>query len=178
MLKKINCILSNNHGNGLISLLWLSIIIFLLASVGYEYMRLHIISSGVKDALQNAIIAVATENYDNTQYALQDSYVGAYSNEGVLQLDKGDIMAEMDELLGLNDNHIATSFDSEMEFQLSNLEVDIKQANYNPAQSGDGPGKYVVDGTITIVVPLNFGWDLLPPVKMNLKTSAGWGSKY
>lgn len=164
MIKKINYILNNNNGNGLISLLWLMMIIFLLSSIAYEYMRLNIISSEVKETLQNAVITVATQNYDNTQYTLQDGYVGAYSNEGVLQLDKGDIMDQMSGLTSM--------------VELSNLEVNINQSKYNPSTFGDESGKYIIDSSIQITVPLNFGWDLLPPIKMTLKTSSGWGSKY
>ena len=45
----------------------------ILACVVFEYMRLMIVAQGVRDSVQSAIVAVATENWDEAYPGLREA---------------------------------------------------------------------------------------------------------
>lgn len=54
----------------------------ILACVVFEYMRLVIVAQGVRDSVQSAIVAVATENWDEAYPGLREGYSGGYQLSG------------------------------------------------------------------------------------------------
>lgn len=78
--------------------------VLILSCAVYEYLRLSIIASGVRDAVQSAIISVATENYSNVYPSLRQSYSGGYirsSNGWMVKVSSGDIYTRLVATLGL-----------------------------------------------------------------------------
>ncbi len=72
-----------------------------------EYMRLMIIASGVRDAVQSAVIAAANDNYDDVYNGVREGYSGGYALSGSTwedSLDYGDIYDRLDRTLGLQKN--------------------------------------------------------------------------
>lgn len=178
MINRIKKIAKDNRGGTYIILMIIVLCIMMITSVCMEYLRIQFIAKGVREALQKGMASVATENYDALQYSIQDSYAGAYSSEGELQINQGQVMQKLDELLALDESH--TSFSNgRVEFQLSELEIDVRQSKFNPSKFGDQnvSGRYEMDGKLKIMIPYHIGFKM-NPVEIELKTSAGWGSKY
>jgi len=171
MMKSLG-ILKNKNGSGMVTAAFLVLIITIIASAFFEYARLKIIASGVRDAFQTAIVNVATENYDDLDYTIIDSYVGGYlpqsDDEWIEEIDEGDVYDHLDQLIGLSND----------EYQISNLDIEIDNTSLAPEEFGDREGIYSITGTIHLKVPLKFGWDKLPPMEIDLKVKSGWRSKF
>ena len=63
-----------------------------------------------------------------------------------------------------------------MEFRVWGLDVEISNA---PFASGDSAGDcYVADCEIELEVPVSIGGELLPPMRMTVKVSAGYAPRF
>lgn len=176
--KKIKTTLKDKSGASfpLIVAITLSLVI-LFAGVS-EYLRLLIIAQGVRDAVQAAIISTVVENYDDVYHGIREGYSGGYqpmSGDFDESLDYGDIYERLDTILGLSMNsfyHEKHTSDGKLEFKVWNLDVDIRNA---PFAAGDhASSRFEADASIILEVPVSFGGKLLPPMQINLKTSAGY----
>ncbi len=47
-----------------------------------EFLRLSLIPSGVKEALQDAVVVVVKDNYANVYHGVREGYSGGYYTEG------------------------------------------------------------------------------------------------
>jgi len=143
-----------------------------------EYFRLNVIAGGVRDSLQAAVLSVATQNYDEVYTGLREGYSGGYikteQNIWEQAFDVGDVYAELDKLLGLEDEHNKKSGDKE-EFQLSDLDIEMINTPFAPSSSDN---KLTVNAKIRLQVPLSFGWAGLPKVIITVRTSAKYISKF
>ncbi|MCG8540164.1 MAG: hypothetical protein MJA82_09515 [Clostridia bacterium] len=181
-MTKLKEILKNRKGNGAIYACIIVLVLMLLFTVISEYLRLHMIAKGVRDALQSSIISVATENYDDLYNGLREGYSGAYelSSNGRWEsnIDTGSIYYHLDSTLGLRNNgryHIKIS-GGDIEFKLSRLDIEI--INSPLAPNTHGSRKFLAKGKILLEVPLGFGWGMLPPMKINLGVMAGYTPKF
>jgi len=180
MMKIVNFM---NEKKGLSSL-WaivICIVIILISTAIYEYMRLMIIASGVRNAMQSAIISTATANYDDTYASLREGHSGGYRFNGdgwSEQLDLGDINARLESLLGLRRDgaHRIKYSGNDLEFRVSNLNVNIINAPFAPSNP-DSP-QFLVEATIRLEVPLSFGWSNLPPMTINVRCRAGYTAMF
>ena len=171
--------LKNNRGNGYPLAVAIVLVLVMIFTGISEYFRLMVVASGVRDALQDAVIATVTENYDDVYHGVREGYSGGYqpmADDFEESLDYGDIYDKMDTILGLqtqNGYHVKTSGDTtEMQFRIWNLQVDIENA---PLATGDRAGdRFKVDSTIMLEVPVSFGGKLLPPMRIKVKNSAGY----
>ena len=175
VLKKI----SDRSGNALPLACAIVITVLLISSAIMEYIRLNIIADGVRNALQASIISVSTSNYDEVYNGLREGYSGGYKRNGGSWeewLDNGDIYVELDSLLGLNSSHEKISR-GRIEYSLSGLQVNIKNTPLAPSDP-NFMGKFEAEAKITIEAPLSFGWNAIPPLKLTIKTTAGYTPKF
>lgn len=157
------------------------VLVILLITCGIaEFARLAIIVSGVRDSLQQAVISVAVTNYDELYHGLREGYSGGYQlTDGVWEehLEYDDIYARLDELLGTRKNgsyHLKEA-ENGYEYRLSGLDLNILNPDIAP-ESADVNFEAVA--VITIEIPLSFGWELVPPLKMELRTKAIYMPKF
>lgn len=147
-----------------------------------EYARLLFIAQGVRDAVQSAVIATVNDNYDDAYHGVREGYSGAYqpiASDFEQSLDYGDIYARLDDILGLNRNgsyHVKLTTEGKTEFKVWGLKVDIKNAPFAP--SGFENPQFIADSTIELEVPISYAGSLLPPMKITVKTSAGYTPKF
>ena len=147
-----------------------------------EYLRLLIIAQGVRDAVQSAVIATVTEKYDDVYHGVREGYSGAYqpmASDFEESLDYGDIYRRMDSVLGLARSggyHVKQTASGEMEYRVWGLSVDIKNAPF--AQGDSASHRFIADCTIELEVPVSFGGKLLPPMRITVKTSAGYTPQF
>lgn len=175
ILKKLN----ERRGNALPLACAIVICLLLLSSAIMEYIRLTIIANGVHDALQAAVISVSTGNYDETYSSLREGYSGGYNKVGGAwreKLDKGDIYAELDDLLGLDESHTKIAGDYN-EYSLLGLSVNITNSPFAPSIP-NAASKFTAEARVMLEVPLSFGWDMLPPLRITVRTTAGFTPKF
>ncbi len=147
-----------------------------------EYLRLLIIAQGVRDAVQSSVIATVTENYDNVYHGAREGYSGAYQPMGgdfEESLDYGDINRRLAGVLGLTRSggrYVKNRQDGSMEFRVWGLSVDITNAPY--ARSDTASRRFEADCAIELEVPVSFGGRLLPPMRITVRTDAGYTPKF
>lgn len=183
MVKKLLNPLKNNRGNGYPLAVAITLALVMIFTGISEYFRLMIIAQGVRDALQDSVIATVTENYDDVYHGVREGYSGGYqpmAEDFESSLDYGDIYDKMDTVLGLryeSGYHIkGTDGTDEIQFRIWNLDVDIENAPLaTPDHAGD---RFKIDSSILLEVPVSFGGKLLPPMKIKVKNSAGYTPKF
>ena len=143
-----------------------------------EYFRLNIIASGVKEALQDAIIVTVNDNYADVYHGVREGYSGGYQPDGEsfsYSGNTGDIYSYMDSTLGTEDvggRHIKSA-GGVTEYSLSGLNVTIRNAPLAPSSPRNAQ-RFEADATIWMEVPVQFGGKQLPPMRIKLKVQAGY----
>jgi hypothetical protein len=181
-VNKIRKLISNNRGNGYPLAIAITLCLLMVFTGISEYFRLMIVAQGVRDALQDAVISTVTLNYDDVYHGVREGYSGGYQPMAEVfeeSIDYGDIYGRMDTVLGLttiNGYHTKKTNQGETEFRLWNLNIDIRNA---PLASGDLPEqRFEIDSSIMLEVPVSFGGKILPPMRINIKNSAGYTPKF
>lgn len=173
-------ILKNKKGNSTPLTIALILCILLLCCAMAEFFRLGIIVGGVRDGLQQAVITVTTTNYDETYNGVREGYSGGYSLSGDSwqeNLDYDDVMYRLDTLLGTDSErsyHIKR-MGSGYEYRLSELDIDITNSPLTP---GNANKNFEADACIRIEIPLSFGWEIVPPLSMEIRTKAAYMPKF
>ena len=182
MILKILLKLRNKRGLGNLLAIVLVLCILLVASVVWEYMRLMIIAGGVRDAVQSSIISVGTTNYYEVYNGLREGYSGGYSLGGdhwEEAFSIGDIYQQLDTTLGLSrqgGRHIKNAGET-MEYAVWGLDVSIINAPFAPVNP-DTAGRFQVEATIELEVPLSLGWQFLPSMHVPLHLEAVYTPKF
>lgn len=175
-------LLKTKHGNGSMFAIVVVISIMLISCSVYEYMRLMIVANGVRDAVQSAVISVATTNYDEVYNSLREGYSGGYTLSGNTwneSLDIGDVYSQLDSTLGLtrqSGRHVKYAGDT-LEYAIWGLDVEIKNAPFAPSNVNTA-GKFLAEATIELEVPFSFGFTSLPPMRITLHVKAGYTPKF
>lgn len=177
-IKKIQ----NRCGGGNLLAIVIVLAVILIACTVWEYMRLMIVATGVRDALQSSIISVATTNYDEVYNGLREGYSGGYLLDGESwdeSLDIGDIYHQLDVTLGLSRSggrHEKYAGET-LEFAVWGLDVEIENAPFAPGSAGAAE-QFLAQAQIELEVPLSFGWSFLPPMRVTLHMEAGYTPKF
>lgn len=145
-----------------------------------EFIRLSIIAYGVRNSLQESVISVAITNYDEVYDGLREGYSGGYFMTGDSweeTLDYGDVYTQLDCLLGTNPDgsyHVKWQGNG-YEYRITDLNVSISNAPFAPGNAGRN---FEADVSVQIDIPLSFGWEALPPVRMTIRTKAVYMPKF
>lgn len=178
----IKKLLKDKRGIGypLVAAIVLSLLMLMM--MGYEYMRLQIIASGVEKAVQSAVITVANENYNYAYTGMRDGYSGGYALTGetwLPSLTTGDIYSELDRLLGTypsGGKHIKMAGNA-LEFEVYGLTVDILNAPFTPKTSEQDEA-LAVSSSITIEVPVWFMGVQMNTMKADLVIATNLVAKF
>ena len=153
-MNKLRQILKDQRGVAFPLIIAIVLVLVMLMCYISEYFRLLIVAQGVRDAVQEAVISTVNEDY-------------------------GDIYGRLDDILGLtyrSGYHTQYTEDGATEFRVWGLDVEIRNA---PFASGDSAGdRFVADCEIELEVPVSFGGELLPPMRMTVKVSAGYTPRF
>ena len=177
---KMKHILRDKKGDSTPLTIALVLGLLLLVCAMAEFFRLGIIVQGVRDGLQQAVITVATTNYDETYNGLREGYSGGYVLSGDSwqeTLDYDDVYYRLDMLLGTDSQggyHIKAQGEG-YEYRLSGLDVEILNTPLTP---GNANRNFEADARVTIEIPLSFGWELVPPLTMEVRTRAAYMPKF
>ena len=177
-MNRLRQILKDRRGVAFPLIIAIVLVLVMLMCCISEYFRLLIVAQGVRDAVQEAVISTVNDNYDDVYHGVREGYSGAYqplAGDFEESLDYGDIYGRLDDILGLTYRggyHTQYTEDGGMEFRVWGLDVEIRNA---PFASGDSAGdRFVADCEIELEVPVSFGGELLPPMRMTVKVSAGY----
>lgn len=175
-------IIKNNDGS---SAIWITAVIFFLLVVlatGFEYIRLNIIAKGTRDAMQTVITQSCTANYDKLYNGLREGYSGGYEltkNKWGENIDNGDIENLINKQMGTQKDTIGyvKYIKDKVEFKISDLSVQMTNTPFAPNNTKDVQ-KFMGTAEYTLTVPLSFGWQGLPPMKIHMKAVSGYTAKF
>ena len=181
-MTKIKEILKDNCASSFPFIIAITLSLVIIFCGISEYFRLVIVAQGVRDAVQTAVISTVNDNYDDVYHGVREGYSGAYqpiAEDFEESLDYGDIYDRLDGILGLSYSggyHEKRTSDSKLEFRVWGLDVDVRNA---PFAAGDqSASRFEADSTIMLEVPVSFGGKLLPPMRIKVKTSAGYTPRF
>lgn len=182
-MTKLKQILSNKSGLAAPLACAIVIALVLVMSGVVEFIRLQIIASGVRDALQTAVTSVATQNYDKVYGGLREGYAGGYEistyDTWSESIDMGNVYGYLDDTLGLHRteaNHIKMA-GGKLEYKLYGMEVNVVNVPFAPDNPAN-TNKFTADVKITLEVPVYFGGVELLPMKISLRVRAGYTPKF
>lgn len=182
MIKNLTRILKDKKASSFPFIIAITLSLVIIFCGISEYFRLVIVAQGVRDAVQTAVISTVNDNYDDVYHGVREGYSGAYqpiAEDFEESLDYGDIYDRLDSILGLSYSdgyHEKRTSDSKLEFRVWGLSVDIRNA---PFASGDqSSARFEADSTIMLEVPVSFGGKFLQPMRIKVKTSAGYTPRF
>lgn len=177
--KQTVALLKDKQGNMMPLVVTVTICMLIIILGITEYMRLVITASGIKDAMESAIISTVNDNYNEVYHSVREGYAAGYEPEGEFfsaSVDYGDIYGRMCFLLGLEedgDGYVRLNNGGEKEYRLTNLSVSIHNTTL-----GAGGGPYYADATIRLEVPVRFAGKILTNMTIDLKVRAAYTEKF
>ena len=166
----------SRSGEGYPMVIAVTLCLLMLFMVIAEYFRVNIIVQGVRDAVQQAVIATVNENYDDVYHAVREGYAAGWYPDGTGRwdesIDTGDVYGQLSETLGLENTAQGYQKRSggEIEYIISGLSVELEN---NGLSSGQSEG-YTAVVEIHLEVPVRFLGNLLPSASMTLHTEANY----
>lgn len=171
-MKKL--LLKGGRGDGFPLTIAITLCLLLIFCGVSEYFRVSLIAQGVRDAVQQSVIATVNDNYDDIYHTAREGYAAGWFPTGdeawEESVDIGNIYGNLAVTLGLTS--MGTEYvkysGSKLEYLLSGLTVEIVN---NGLGSGQSEG-FLADATIELEVPSSFAGSILPPIRITLKTQA------
>ncbi len=181
-MTKLRTIVSDKSGSSAPLTVAIVLAVMILSCTVFEYMRLMVIASGVRDAVQAAMVDVATGNWDDAYNGLREGYSGGYTLSGadwVVKMDTGDVYSRLESTLGVKKEggKYVKYTGPDVEYTLSGLSVSMQNAPLAPSNVS-GISQLSATGTVDMEVPLSFGWGHLPPLKITMKLKGGFTPKF
>ena len=147
-----------------------------------EFFRLNLITTGIRDALQDAIITVVNDNYANVYHGVREGYSGGYYTEGEgfeEAVDTGNIYYLLDKTLGTRrEGNVRVKYaENHVEYKITGLTVRIRNAPLAPSDPRNAQ-RFEADAMIWLEVSVRFAGKTLPAMKMRLKVQAGYIERF
>lgn len=177
-MKQLTKCLRDQRGMAYPLVIALTLALLMILCGMMEFFRLSVIASGVKEALQDAVVAVVNDNYANVYHGVREGYSGGYYTEGdgfEESVDTGNIYYQLDEILGTRRENGARAkyAGSVVEYRITGLDVTIRNAPLAPSNP-QTVQRFEADAVIWLEVPVRFAGKTFPPMKMKLKVQAGY----
>ena len=178
--KKIAGLIMNRQAQGYPLAAAVTLGLLMLLLVVTQYARMLIIASGVKDALQEAVISTVNDNYADVYHAVREGYAAGYQPSGGDFLESyryGDVYKRLDGLLGLAEDggfHAHYSDSGEMEYRISALNVEISNGGLASGETDS----FEAAATVLLEVPVSFLQKELPDMSITIRTKAAYTPKF
>ena len=140
-----------------------------------EYLRVFLLVQEVRDAVQQSVISVVNDNYDDAYHSIREGYAAGYvpaDGDWEESLDSGDVASILARTLDLkrkSGSYVKYAGEDKV-FTLSDIVVTLKNA---PLKS-NGNEEFMAESSLFLEIPLRFGTEILPPVQVELTTQAEW----
>lgn len=180
MTGKCKRLFLNNEGNGMPLAVAVTLAMLMIVIAIMQFARLMIVSAGVKDAMQEAVISTINDNYADVYHAVREGYAAGYqpmSGSFEESLDYGDIYGRLDGLLGLQEDggyHYKVASDGTIDFRITDLQVDIHNASI---ASGD-TSSFEAEAAVKLEVPVSFLQKVLPDMTITVHSKAAYTPKF
>lgn len=180
--KKIKDILKDRRGASFPLVIGVTLALILILCGVSEYFRLQVIASGVREAVEDAVISTVNDNYAGVYHGVREGYSGGYMPVGASSwetaVSEGDIYTYLDSAIGTElsgGRHIKFAGDSgkAVEFAIDSLTVSIRNAPLAPSDPLNAQ-RFEADAVIRLEVPVRFGGRLLPAMLIIMKVQAGY----
>lgn len=164
----------SHPGEGEPLILAIVLVLLMLFCAVAEFARIWIISQGVKEAAQQAVISTVNDNYDEVYHSVREGYAAGWLPDDAggwdESLDEGNIYGQLARILALDSTGegYQKTVDGEVEYIISGLSVELEN---NGLQSGQSQG-FTALVEIHLEVPVRFLGSLLPSASMTLHTEA------
>ena len=164
----------SRSGEGYPMVIAVTLCLLMLFMVIAEYFRVNIIVQGMRDAVQQAVIATVNENYDDVYHSVREGYAAGWYPDGTGRwdesVDTGDVYGQLASTLGLENTGSGYQkiSNGNVEYTISGLSVELSN---NALSSGQSKG-YTAAVEIRLEVPVRFLGNLLPAAEMMLHTEA------
>jgi hypothetical protein len=181
-MKRIIHILKERSGSGMVLGGFIIFAIFVVSLLCIEYAHLNIVSSGIRNAVQDAVTASCTENYARVYNGVREGYSGGYAISGSRwseNIDSGDVYGKLDCILGTraDDSGHAKYDGTKVAYSISDLSVQMTNAPFAPENS-KSTNQLTGIAYVTLSVPMGFNWTGVPPMQVRLKVTAGYTPKF
>ncbi|SES65335.1 hypothetical protein [[Clostridium] polysaccharolyticum] len=154
---KMRQILKKNDGSTVIDVAVWVLVMLIIFSVAFEYIRVQIICYNLKDTFENEIQTVLSENYDEVYAGFRESRAVGGQFEGgpegaaedneepewIDLNDSGDVEQEIEDLLAMDSLE-----DPNGSFEIRDIKVKVRNG------SDTDTGKYEVNGSMKVLVPI------------------------
>ncbi len=181
-MNKLRQILKDQRGVAFPLIIAIVLVLVMLMCCISEYFRLLIVAQGVRDAVQEAVISTVNDNYDDVYHGVREGYpapISRWRGDFEESLDYGDIYGRLDDILGLT-----------------------YRSGYPPSTRRTAPQSFVSGASmwrsatrrlLLATAPVTvlwqtaksnwrsryrFGGELLPPMRMTVKVSAGYTPRF
>ena len=167
-------------GNATLFAAAICLAIIMIMCAASEYMRVLIISDGIKSSLKSAALSCVVGNYDETYSQLREGYSGGYvySDAGFSEsMDEGNVYARLDELLALRevgDEHIKYAGER-VEYSISGVRVEMENADF---AQGNADKNLSVTAYADVTIPIGFGGRELMPIRYTIRVKAEYMPKF
>lgn len=177
-MSRLKQILKNKAGFSFPFVVAVALALIIILCGVMEFFRLNVIATGVKEALENAIIVTVNDNYADVYHGVREGYSGGYQPDGEsfsYSVNTGDIYSYMDSTLGTEEiggRHLKT-VGGVQEYSLSGLNVTIRNAPLAPSSPRNAQ-RFEADATIWLEAPVQFGGKQITTMRIKLKVQAGY----
>ncbi|NCB42258.1 MAG: hypothetical protein EOM59_06520 [Clostridia bacterium] len=174
-MKKIKQLIKERDGTAVPLAAAIALSLVLIFCGISEYLRVFILVQEVRDAVQQAVICVVNDNYDDAYHSIREGYAAGFvpdNGEWEESLDSGDVASNLAKTLDLKrkgGSYVKYAGEDTV-FTVSDLVVTLKNA---PIRS-DGNEEFLAESSVLLEIPLRFGTEILPPVQVELEAQAEW----
>ncbi len=170
---------NDEEGAGVYILLMVFILVILMiSSVVFEYMRIKNNLSDVKSSLENSLVSYATDNWDEIYKSTREGYSGGYkldderSLNWIENLDSSKIKSELISELKLN-RLLEKEVGSEVAYKISDINTYIENVRFKDTNSN----LYIIS-EVTVEIPIIMGFKNSPAFSVKLKARSRYQNKF
>lgn len=155
------------------------LVLLMIFCTASEFLRIWLTAQGVKEAAQQAVLSVVTDNYNEVYPAVREGYATGCEPSGsdwLLTVDTGDVYGSLSQTLGLEKSgeRYVKFANGKTEYAISNLSV--KVAN-NALQSGKTDG-YTATAEFDLEVSVSFFGSISRTIRLRIHTAAEYIPKF
>lgn len=180
MSGKLKKIIRDSSGDGFPLTAAVTLVLLMVMLLIIQYAKLMITASGIKDALQEAVISTVNDNYADVYHAVREGYAAGYQPTGAgfeESFQYGDIYGRLDNLLGLQQDgecHIRITESGDVEYRIANLQVQIQNSGLASGETTS----FEVTATVNLEVPIRFIQHILPDMRIQIRTKAAYTPRF
>lgn len=170
-------ILSDKKGAVTVQTMVIVFGIMIVFSIAFQFIRVSIVASGVRDTMRNDVIDAVDANYNNAFDGMREGNSDAYSADNAWAecADSSSVVSGVVSFLGLTSNGSAyvKEDDGTTQYSISGIAVNLQ----NPPMGTDDI-KLNIRATYTLSVPVSLFLIRLPQLSLPQSVNAGFQQKF